>query len=256
MDAAGYLRITGRIKDLIIRGGENIHPVEIENCLLAHGAVQDACVVGLKDARYGEVVAAYVRPRAAHAAFLATDAGGAALQAWVRARLSAHLVPKYVIAQEGDFPKTGSGKVEKYKVREAGERWLAARREWERIAGAVAAEMKQVREVACFQVAEPGSGNNVLVAAVRMKAGARFAPEMVRRAVKAHYGDPDEAMDHEMGTFPSALAQDIADWRIVPKYVVQLNEPFPRSEKGKLLPFKMQDLVQTLLEKGLGNQIV
>lgn len=54
------MRITGRIKDLIIRGGENIHPLEIENCLLAHPSVADVSVVGVLDERYGEVVAAFV----------------------------------------------------------------------------------------------------------------------------------------------------------------------------------------------------
>lgn len=63
MSPDGYITITGRIKDLIIRGGENIHPLEIENCLLSHQAVADVSVVGVPDARYGEVVAAFVVPR-------------------------------------------------------------------------------------------------------------------------------------------------------------------------------------------------
>ena len=62
MDADGYLKITGRIKDLIIKGGENIHPLEVENCLFSHPAVKDVSVVGLPDERYGEVVAAFVIP--------------------------------------------------------------------------------------------------------------------------------------------------------------------------------------------------
>ncbi|KAF3011031.1 hypothetical protein E8E13_010972 [Curvularia kusanoi] len=60
MDADGYVRITGRIKDLIIKGGENIHPLEVENCLFAHPAVREISVAGIPDERYGEVVAAFV----------------------------------------------------------------------------------------------------------------------------------------------------------------------------------------------------
>lgn len=89
MDEEGYIRITGRIKDLIIRGGENIHPLEIENCLFAHSAIAEASVVGLPDDKYGEVVAAFV-VRHSH------SREGALLEAsvvreWVRERLSSHL---------------------------------------------------------------------------------------------------------------------------------------------------------------------
>ncbi|KAF2171793.1 hypothetical protein M409DRAFT_18026 [Zasmidium cellare ATCC 36951] len=116
MDAKGYVSITGRIKDLIIRGGENIHPLEIENCLLGHEGVREVSVVGLPDERYGEVVAAFVvRSR---------DAKGEALDAaevreWVRERLSGHLVPKYVFWVQ-DYPKTASGKIQKFRLREEG----------------------------------------------------------------------------------------------------------------------------------------
>ncbi|KAL8938500.1 MAG: hypothetical protein Q9216_003860 [Gyalolechia sp. 2 TL-2023] len=72
MDADGYLKITGRIKDIIIRGGENIHPLEIENCLLGHPKVAEASVVGLPDERYGEAVAAFV-VRAARAELSADE---------------------------------------------------------------------------------------------------------------------------------------------------------------------------------------
>ena len=87
MSPDGYISITGRIKDLIIRGGENIHPLEIENCLLAHEGIADVSVVGVPDERYGEVVAAFV---------VARDHGSKAvrseeIQQWVRERLSSHL---------------------------------------------------------------------------------------------------------------------------------------------------------------------
>lgn len=85
MDADGYIKITGRIKDLIIRGGENIHPLEIENCLLACSSIADVSVVGIPDPRYGEVVAAFVIPIAGK------EVIAEEIRDWVRARLSHHL---------------------------------------------------------------------------------------------------------------------------------------------------------------------
>ena len=84
MSADGYVTITGRIKDLIIRGGENIHPLEIENCLLANPGVADVSVVGVPDERYGEVVAAFVVARVNS---MTTEE----IQNWVREKLSNHL---------------------------------------------------------------------------------------------------------------------------------------------------------------------
>ncbi|MCJ1258792.1 hypothetical protein MMC24_006625 [Lignoscripta atroalba] len=113
MDADGYVKITGRIKDLIIKGGENIHPLEIENCLFGHPSVADVSVVGLSDERYGEVVAAFV----------ITHRGAAAtveeIRNWVREKLSLHLVPKYVFWVD-NYPKTASGKIQKFKLKEQG----------------------------------------------------------------------------------------------------------------------------------------
>lgn len=85
MDADGYIKITGRIKDLIIRGGENIHPLEIENCLLACPTIVDVSVVGIPDARYGEVVAAFVIPIAGK------EVVADEIKDWVKERLSHHL---------------------------------------------------------------------------------------------------------------------------------------------------------------------
>lgn len=87
MSADGYITITGRIKDLIIRGGENIHPLEIENCLLAHAGVADVSVVGVPDERYGEVVAAFVVAKEQGAKAVKADE----IQQWVREKLSNHL---------------------------------------------------------------------------------------------------------------------------------------------------------------------
>ncbi|CAG8948886.1 hypothetical protein HYFRA_00002010 [Hymenoscyphus fraxineus] len=126
MDSEGYVSITGRIKDLIIRGGENIHPLEIEDCLLGMPGVSAVSVVGLPDERYGEVVGVFVVPCEGWGAG-ADDLGvcwGVGeegkegkggwieredVREWVRGKLSAHLVPKYVFWSK-DFPKTASGK--------------------------------------------------------------------------------------------------------------------------------------------------
>ena len=118
MDEDGYIRITGRIKDLIIRGGENIHPLEIENCLFAHSSIAEVSVVGLPDDRYGEVVAAFV----ARETRKETTLGASEVREWVRKRLSNHLVPKYVFwIDSAAYPKTSSGKIQKFKLREMGQ---------------------------------------------------------------------------------------------------------------------------------------
>ena len=148
----GYIHITGRIKDLIIRGGENIAPLEIENCLFAHPLIQEASVVGLKDERYGEVVAAFLILReqpqqgthnrssddgeeagagtteSKHQSELETPkqltVSISDIKAFVSARLAHHLVPKYIFAVR-EYPKTASGKVQKFVLREMGERAIA-----------------------------------------------------------------------------------------------------------------------------------
>lgn len=188
MDKEGYIRITGRIKDLIIRGGENIRPLEVENCLLAHEAVQDACVVGLKDDRYGEVVAAFVRTHPGNELFSADETEGVEeLRRWVRSRLSSHLVPKYVIPHVGDFPKTASGKIMKYVVREMGEGW----RTWRRVEGVVKERVDGVSEVGCVEVSQ-AEGERVLAVVVGMEAGKRFCERetggRVREVVETHCG--------------------------------------------------------------------
>lgn len=131
MDEEGYVQITGRIKDIIIRGGENIHPLEVENCILAHDSVSEVSVVGLPDDRYGEVVAAYVVKRKD------ADMTSKEVRNWVTEKLSGHLgestsvissgrlmlmlyvAPKYVFWTD-DYPRTASGKIQKFKLRENG----------------------------------------------------------------------------------------------------------------------------------------
>ncbi|KAF1995942.1 acetyl-CoA synthetase-like protein [Amniculicola lignicola CBS 123094] len=123
MDAEGYISITGRIKDLIIRGGENIHPLEIENCLFGMDEVREVSVVGVPDERLGEAVAAFVvlhdRVEGENGQKSGDGRGLTAerVREWVRARLSHHLVPKYVFWVDG-YPKTASGKIQKFKLKE------------------------------------------------------------------------------------------------------------------------------------------
>jgi fatty-acyl-CoA synthase len=119
MDDRGLVRITGRIKDLIIRGGENISPKEIEDCLREHPAVADAYVYGLSDEYFGEIVAAAVRVKAQGG----SDAEEAPppcaddLIRWCSDRLARFKVPKEVRFVTA-FPMTASGKVQKFKLRE------------------------------------------------------------------------------------------------------------------------------------------
>jgi fatty-acyl-CoA synthase len=121
-DARGLIRITGRIKDLIIRGGENISPKEIEDCLREHPAVADAYVYGLPDAFFGEIVAASIRLRqmsAGRGQDLDPGASGTAeeLILWCSERLARFKVPKHVRFVT-DFPMTASGKIQKFRLRE------------------------------------------------------------------------------------------------------------------------------------------
>jgi fatty-acyl-CoA synthase len=110
MDAAGYVRITGRIKDMIIRGGENIYPREIEEFLLTHPHVADAQVFGVNDDKYGEEVCAWVIARA-DAALTADD-----ILAHCRGRIAHFKVPRHVRVVES-FAMTVTGKAQKFEMR-------------------------------------------------------------------------------------------------------------------------------------------
>jgi fatty-acyl-CoA synthase len=112
MDARGYLRIEGRLKDMIIRGGENIYPKEIEDCLFAHPAVAEVAVVGMPDETWGEVVAAFVRTAPGAAV------GVEELRAFCRDRLAAYKTPARWEFVEA-FPLTPSGKIQKYLLRDS-----------------------------------------------------------------------------------------------------------------------------------------
>jgi fatty-acyl-CoA synthase len=124
VDGEGFFQITGRIKDLIIRGGENIAPKEIEDCLRDQPAVADAYVYGMPDEFFGEVVAAAVRMKdGSHPAGSGTGELEAQLLAWCGARLARFKVPKYV-RFVSEFPMTASGKIQKFKLREDHQREL------------------------------------------------------------------------------------------------------------------------------------
>jgi fatty-acyl-CoA synthase len=114
MDDRGYLRIAGRLKEMIIRGGENIYPREIEEVLIAHPAVADASVLGVPDDYYGEVVGAAIRPADAS---LTGDALTGELAEYCGARLAAEKVPvRWLVT--GSFPLTASGKIRKDALRD------------------------------------------------------------------------------------------------------------------------------------------
>jgi fatty-acyl-CoA synthase len=111
MDEQGYCRIEGRVKEMIIRGGENIYPREIEMVLLEHPGVAEVAVVGVPDQRWGEQVAAFIRP-AADAQPAETE-----LDAFCRQRLAGFKVPRFWPMVDA-FPMTASGKVQKFALRE------------------------------------------------------------------------------------------------------------------------------------------
>lgn len=115
MDAGGYVQIVGRLKDMIIRGGENIYPGEIEATLLDHEAVAEVAVVGIPDDYWGEEVAAFVRLSKG------TQAGPEALHAFVTGRLAKHKVPRHWHFVD-EFPLTASGKIQKNELRDKASR--------------------------------------------------------------------------------------------------------------------------------------
>jgi len=111
MDSRGYIRITGRVKEMIIRGGENLFPAEIENTLLEHEAVAEVAVVGLPDDKWGEIVACFVR--SVDGSMLdPTD-----LKRYCRAQISPQKTPAVWVQVEA-FPLTGSGKIKKFELRD------------------------------------------------------------------------------------------------------------------------------------------
>ena len=111
MDDDGYLNIVGRIKDLIIRGGENVYPREVEEFLYRHPDVEDAQVIGVPSARYGEEVMAWVKPKAGAALT------GEQLRAFCHGAIATYKIPRYWKLVDA-FPMTVTGKVQKFRMRE------------------------------------------------------------------------------------------------------------------------------------------
>ena len=118
MDVDGYVNVTGRIKDLVIRGGENIYPREVEEFLLTHPDVLDAQVIGVPDQKYGEELMAWIRMQPG-----ADALDAAAVRAFCSGRLAHYKIPRYVHLVD-EFPMTVTGKVRKVEMRAAAEELL------------------------------------------------------------------------------------------------------------------------------------
>jgi fatty-acyl-CoA synthase len=112
MNDAGYLNITGRIKDLVIRGGENVYPREVEEFLYTHPDIVDAQVIGVPDDRYGEELMAWIRMREGATPLTAAD-----VREYCDGQLARFKIPRYVHIVD-DFPMTVTGKVRKVQMRE------------------------------------------------------------------------------------------------------------------------------------------
>jgi fatty-acyl-CoA synthase len=112
MDTEGYVNIVGRIKDMVIRGGENIYPREIEEFLYRHPAIQDVQVVGVPDAKYGEELCAWVIVKPGQ------TPDEEAVRAFCKGQIAHYKVPRYIRFVDA-FPMTVTGKIQKFKIREA-----------------------------------------------------------------------------------------------------------------------------------------
>jgi fatty-acyl-CoA synthase len=107
----GYYKITGRLKDMVIRGGENIYPREIEEFLFTHPAVEQAAVVGVPDTKYGEELCAWIKLKAGQ------TATAEEIRQFCKAQLAHYKVPRYIKFVEA-FPQTVTGKIQKFKIRD------------------------------------------------------------------------------------------------------------------------------------------
>ncbi|KAG8165267.1 hypothetical protein KVR01_005542 [Diaporthe batatas] len=126
LDQAGYMHITGRIKDIIIRGGENISPIEIEGRLAEHPDIKECCVVGLEDSLYGEVVSCFLGSAGAR------RPSDNEIRSWVKAEMDHTKAPSHIfwlgepdVGEE--LPKTGSGKYQKHLIQAKGNALLKSR---------------------------------------------------------------------------------------------------------------------------------
>ena len=111
MDEEGYVNIVGRSKDMVIRGGENVYPREVEEFLYGHPSVADVQVIGVPDTRYGEELMAFIIPREG------ASLDAAAVREFCKGRIAHYKIPRYVKTVDA-FPMTVTGKVQKFKMRE------------------------------------------------------------------------------------------------------------------------------------------
>jgi len=111
MDDAGYLNIVGRIKDMVIRGGENVYPREVEEFLYTHAGIEDVQVIGVPDEKYGEELCAWVKLRPG------AELTGEDVREFCVGKIAHYKIPRYVRFTE-EFPMTVTGKVQKFKMRE------------------------------------------------------------------------------------------------------------------------------------------
>jgi len=112
MDDAGYLNIVGRIKDMVIRGGENIYPREVEEFLYGHPEIEDVQVIGVPDATYGEELCAWVKLRPG------SELSAEQVREFCTGQIAHYKIPRYVRVTD-EFPMTVTGKVQKFKMRES-----------------------------------------------------------------------------------------------------------------------------------------
>ena len=113
----GYVNIVGRIKDMIIRGGENIYPREIEEFLYTHDEIEDVQVIGVPDQRYGEELMAWIKPKSGASLPSDPEALHADIKAYCDGKIAHFKVPRYVKLVD-EFPMTVTGKIRKVEMRE------------------------------------------------------------------------------------------------------------------------------------------
>jgi fatty-acyl-CoA synthase len=114
----GYVNIVGRIKDMVIRGGENVYPREIEEFLYTHPSIADVQVIGVPDERYGEELCAWIKLKSG-----ADPLDAAAVREFASGKLAHFKIPKYVLLVD-DFPMTITGKIRKVEMREKSQELL------------------------------------------------------------------------------------------------------------------------------------
>ncbi|KAG6936996.1 acyl-CoA synthetase family member 2, partial [Chelydra serpentina] len=117
LDKHGYCKIVGRCKDMIIRGGENIYPAELEQFLHTHPKIEEVQVIGVKDQRMGEEICACIRVKAGQ------ECTAEEIKAFCKGKISHFKIPRYIVFMK-KYPLTVSGKIQKYKLREQMEKQL------------------------------------------------------------------------------------------------------------------------------------